>query len=64
MNPAREFLLRATEKSADLTHRQIIRRNMDHYDAAVLRGKSRFLDWDAARESCAEIQQEAIDHRA
>jgi L-lactate dehydrogenase complex protein LldF len=62
MNPAREFLLRATEKSADLTHRQIIRRNMDHYDAAVLRGKSRFLDWDAARERCAEIKQEAIDH--
>jgi len=62
MNAAREFLLRSVEKSADLTHRQIIRRNMDHYDAAVLRGKTRFADWDAARERCAEIKQEAIEN--
>ena len=62
MNPAAEFLRQSTAKSADLEHRRIIRWNMDNYDAAVLRGKSRFLDWDAARERCAAIKQDAIDH--
>ena len=62
MNAAGEFLRRSVEKSADLTHRQIIRRNIDHYDAAVLRGKSRFVDWEAARQRCAEIKQEAIEN--
>lgn len=62
MNAAAEFLRRSAEKSSDLTHRQIIRRNMDHYDAAVARGKSRFADWEAARERCAAIKQEAIEN--
>ena len=56
------FLRRSAEKSSDLAHRQIIRRNMDHYDAAVVRGKSRFADWEAARERCAAIKQEAIEN--
>ncbi|MBZ5647627.1 MAG: iron-sulfur cluster-binding protein [Acidobacteriia bacterium] len=59
---AREFLRRAAEKSADLTHRKIIRFNMDQYDAAVAQGHSRFTDWDAAREQCQRIKWEAINH--
>lgn len=62
MNAASEFLRRSTEKSVDLAHRKIIRWNMGHYDAAVAKGKTRFADWDAARERCAAIKQEAIEN--
>ncbi len=59
---AQEFLRRSVEKSGDLTHRKIIRFNMDQYDAAFARGYSRFADWDAAREKCQRIKWEAISH--
>jgi L-lactate dehydrogenase complex protein LldF len=62
MNPAQEFLRRAAEKSADLGHRRIIRKNMDHYEARLAVGMARFADWESAREQCAAIRQEAIDH--
>jgi len=62
MNAASEFLRRSIDKSADLTHRSIIRKNIDHYDAAVLRGRARFADWEAARERCAAIKHEAIEN--
>ncbi len=61
-NAAQEFLRNAATKSADLTHRQIIRQAIDHYDAAVRGGRSRFLDWEAARRKCQEIKWEAINH--
>ncbi len=59
---AQEFLRRAEQKSADLTHRNIIRFNMDQYDAAFARGHARFTDWPAAREQCQRIKWEAINH--
>ena len=59
---AQKFLRDAAEKSADLVHREIIRKNMDSYDAAHLRGRSRFKDWDAARARCQAIKREAINH--
>ena len=62
MNPAAEFLRKSIAKSSDHEHGRIIRKNIDHYDAAVMRGKSRFVDWEAAREKCAAIKQEAIDN--
>jgi L-lactate dehydrogenase complex protein LldF len=62
MNAAKEFLRRAATKSADLSHRQIIRKNMEHYESRVAVGKERFADWEAARERSAAIRQEAIDH--
>ncbi len=62
LTPAQDFLRRATEKSADLVHRNTIQRNIDSYDAAVTRGKSRFTDWEAARARCSEIKAEAIEH--
>ncbi len=60
--PAEEFLRNAATKSADLTHRQTIRRNIDHYDAAIERARPRFLDWQAARQRCHEIKWEAMNH--
>src|SRR5215475_7393101 len=59
---AQQFLRDAAEKSADLVHREIIRKNMESYDAAHLRGRSRFKDWEAARRKCQEIKREAINH--
>lgn len=59
---AQEFLRNAAEKSADLTHRQIIRKGIDQYNAAFDRGRSRFLDWEAARQRCHAIKWEAINH--
>ncbi|HVP44441.1 MAG TPA: LutB/LldF family L-lactate oxidation iron-sulfur protein [Terriglobales bacterium] len=59
---AREFLRRAAEKSGDLAHRQVVRFNMDQYEAAVARGHSRFTDWEAARERCRQIKWEAVNH--
>lgn len=57
-----QFLREATAKSVDVELRQIVRRGIDHYDAAVLRGKARFADWEAARRRCREIRAEAISH--
>jgi len=60
--PAQQFLRDAAVKSADIVHREIIRKGMDSYDAAHLRGRSRFQDWEAARRRCQEIKREAVNH--
>ncbi len=60
--PAQRFLRDAAAKSADLVHREIIRKNMESYDAAHLKGRARFQDWEAARRRCQEIKREAIGH--
>jgi L-lactate dehydrogenase complex protein LldF len=60
--PAQRFLQDAAVKSADLVHREIIRRGMESYDAAHLKGRARIKDWEAAREKCQEIKREAINH--
>ena len=59
---AEQFLRDAATKSADLVHREIIRRNMDSYEAAHQRGRSRIKNWEAARRRCQEIKREAIEH--
>jgi len=59
---AQRFLQDAAAKSADLVHREIIRRGMDSYDAAHLKGRARIKDWEAARQKCQEIKREAINH--
>jgi L-lactate dehydrogenase complex protein LldF len=56
---AHEFLRSAAEKSADLTHRQIIRKGIDQYNTSAERGRTRFADWEAARQRCHEIKWEA-----
>ena len=61
---AEEFLVRAAQKSPDLTHRATIKRNMDSYDAAVAKGKARFADFEAARTRAAQIKSEGIRNLA
>ena len=56
---AQRFLQDAATKSADLVHREIIRRGMDSYDAAHLKGRARIKDWEArgvnVRRSSAKL---------
>ncbi|MFZ0796348.1 MAG: LutB/LldF family L-lactate oxidation iron-sulfur protein [Terriglobales bacterium] len=59
---AQRFLHDAAVKSADLMHREVIRRGMDSYDAAHLKGRTRIKDWEAARQKCQEIKREAVNH--
>src|SRR5262245_20700083 len=60
--PAQRFLRDAAEKSADLVHREIIRKGMESYEAAHQKGRARFKDWEAARRRCQEIKREAVNH--
>lgn len=57
---AEEFLLSAAQKSADVTLRATLRRNIASYDKSVAKGKTRFADWEAARARAAEIRSEAL----
>lgn len=61
---AEEFLLAAAQKSADLTHRATIKRNIESYDRAVANGKARFAEWEAARLRAAQVRSEGIHHLA
>ena len=61
-NPASEFLREAATKSADLTHRQLIRQGIDKYNEAFDRGRSRYFNWEAARQKCRAIKSEAVNH--
>jgi L-lactate dehydrogenase complex protein LldF len=59
---AQEFHQKAREKASDQAHRQTIRRAIDTYETAVTKGRARFADYEAARERCAEIKWEAVNH--
>lgn len=59
---AREFLLSAAKKSADLSHRDLLKRSIGSYQNSVAAGRSRFIDWEAARRHCQEIKWEAVNH--
>lgn len=59
---AREFLRSATRETANLPARRAIRHAVDQYDAALERGRTQFLDWEAARQKCYEIKWEALNH--
>ncbi len=59
---AQEFLKWASRKSADLKHRRTVRKNIDHYDASILRILPEFDDFQVARERAAKIRHEALEH--
>jgi L-lactate dehydrogenase complex protein LldF len=59
---AKQFLIKASEKSADLTHRATIRRGMESYEAAHEKGKLRFADWEMARRRVQQVKYEAVNN--
>src|SRR5215467_9228289 len=62
MNAASQFLRDAAVKSADITHREIIRRGVENYWAGHMKGRQRIRDWEAARQRCQQIKQEAVSN--
>ena len=59
---SREFLRRAAEKSADLTHRETLRHVVDNCNTSMESGRARFANWEAARQRCHEIKWEALNN--
>lgn len=59
---AKEFLRWATEKSSDLKHRRILRKNIDHYDHSLLKILPSYSNYEIARERSAEIRHDAVEH--
>ncbi len=59
---AQEFLRWAAEKSADLKHRRILRKNIDHYDNSLLKVLPQYSSYEVARERSAAIRHDAVEH--
>jgi len=59
---AQEFLRSAAAKSADLRHRQVLRRSVDTYFTSLGTGRTRFIDWQEARRKAQAIKWEAVNH--
>ncbi|HTV59788.1 MAG TPA: LutB/LldF family L-lactate oxidation iron-sulfur protein [Verrucomicrobiae bacterium] len=59
---ARSFLWNAAVKSADLSHREIIRHAIDSYDLATRAGRKQYVNWQAARQRAYEIKWEGVNH--
>jgi L-lactate dehydrogenase complex protein LldF len=59
---AQQFLKWATDKSSDLKHRKVVRKNIDHYDAALVRILPKFINHEATRERGAQIKHDALEH--
>jgi len=59
---AADFKKNATTLTADLRHRSLIKGALKKYEVARDARKSRFQDWQAARQSAAEIKWDAVNH--
>ncbi len=57
-----QFRQAAAAKAADPRHRAVIQKAISSYSAAVVRGKSRYADWQEARSLGAQIKWETINH--
>lgn len=56
------FKDRAAIIAYDTRHRQVLRKAIGTYSAAVRKGKTRFLDHEDARRRAAAIKRDAIEH--
>ncbi len=59
---ARQFKEQATLLTQDLRHRQLIQTAIGKYEVVRDRVRSRYQDWNAARQAAAEIKWEAVNH--
>ena len=60
--PAAEFKTAAQRLTADLRHRSLIQTALGKYEAVRDQRKAAFQDWQAARQTAAEIKWEAVNH--
>jgi len=59
---AERFLKESTSKSFDLDHRDVIRNNIDKYEAAFEKGQSAFLDLENAKTKANLVKWKAIEN--
>lgn len=57
-----QFILESGKKSADLAHREIIRKNMSHYDPAVQRAVKQFSNLELARRRAGLKKHLVLEH--
>ena len=62
MNAAEEFNRDAARITHDLRHRSLIQTALKKYEAARDAKKSKFQNWQEARQTAAEIKWDAINH--
>ena len=60
--PAQQFKQDAERLTHDLRHRSLIQTALKKYEAARDAKKSRYRDWQSARQTAAEIKWDAINH--
>ena len=60
--PAQQFKHDAERLTHDLRHRSLIQTALKKYEAARDAKKSRYRDWQSARQTAAEIKWDAINH--
>ena len=60
--PAQQFKQDAERLTHDLRHRALIQTALKKYEIARDARKSRYRDWQAARQSAAEIKWDAVNH--
>lgn len=61
-NVAGKFLKDSATKAFDLRHRDIITNNIDRYEVAFEKGKSKFLDLDQAKKKANFIKWKTIEN--
>lgn len=59
---AEEFLVKADEKAFDVDHRNTINHNIGKYDAAVVRGLSRFANLEASKKKAHVIKWRVMEN--
>ena len=62
MSAAKIFLKQSGEVTRDLRQRELVHAAMDKYGVARTQAEHRFQDWEAARETAADIKDDAIQH--
>ena len=62
MNAAADFKKDATRITRDLRHRALIQTALKKYEVARDAKKSKFQNWEEARQTAAEIKWDAVNH--
>ena len=62
MSSATDFKHDATRITRDLRHRALIQKALKNYEVGRDAKKSKFQNWEEARQTAAEIKWDAINH--
>ncbi len=62
MTNQKEIFLKKSKIAFDLKHRKTIRHNISKYDEAVEKGKTRYIDFDLAKERASYIKNTSINN--